>query len=526
MERIMLNARNLLMHVRVAVAAALLLGCLEHADAQYGNGANGPAVGLAPNAPNVYQQYGPAPLGVLSSVQTPILGQNANGGMSGTLPRGPIARLILNPDPAPGAPPFALTDQSGAIQRYVEPVPGVDLTSHIDHVVVVRHDTGRTLLASQLELPQQPLYPMLGERSGMSELMPLADHGLSSQKSNIERAHFADDDDTTVELLNDAEEFPNGESNGLRQASQNEVLNDGIGPNVEYLETPDIEMLPGPLDYDPLYGSPHLSGPSFPGFDAGQPCSQCGNFHAPGECGSGFPGAVPGFGPNPPQLCRYYASAELSLLRAHILEGPEGKLSEKYEPSPRVTIGFNQTGKIDGRVRYWHYSQDTPILGDGRIGVEMDVLDIEATSLMGMDRFEVLTGGGLRLAGIELSDVNNDAAGADLLGATLFLEGRRFLCSFQDGRVAWVFGGRVSILGGDWGGDVGNDFTGEPVQDDNLVVHELHAGVVYAVRNPDFDLHARLGFEIQNWHSDALSQNGGRDSIGFLGPGIQIGAGF
>jgi hypothetical protein len=57
-------------------------------------------------------------------------------------------------------------------------------------------------------------------------------------------------------------------------------------------------------------------------------------------------------------------------------------------------------------------------------------------------------------------------------------------------------------------------------------VHELHAGVVYAVRHSDFDLHARFGFEMQNWHSDALSQNSGHDSIGFLGPGIQVGAGF
>jgi hypothetical protein len=245
-----------------------------------------------------------------------------------------------------------------------------------------------------------------------------------------------------------------------------------------------------------------------------------------GECAPAFPGAVPGFGANPPQFCRYYASAELNLLRAHLVEGPNGKLSEKYEPSPRITIGFNETGKIDGRVRYWHYSQDTPILGGGRIDVEMDVLDVEATSLLGRDRFEVLTGGGLRVAGIDLTDANNDGAGADLLGMTLFAEGRTYLCSFQDGRIAWVYGGRVSILGGDWGGDAGNDFTGGSVQDDNLVVHELHAGVVYAVRRPDFDLHARLGFEMQNWHSDALSQNGGRDSIGFLGPGIQIGAGF
>src|SRR4051812_20364537 len=35
--------------------------------------------------------------------------------------RAPMARLVENPDQTDGAPPFALADQSGTIQRYVEP---------------------------------------------------------------------------------------------------------------------------------------------------------------------------------------------------------------------------------------------------------------------------------------------------------------------------------------------------------------------------------------------------------------------
>src|SRR5262245_38562280 len=66
-------------------------------------------------------------------------------------PGGPLARLIENPDQTDGAPPFALTDQNGTIQRYVEPVDGIDLSCHVGQVVVVRHDTGNTLLASQIE---------------------------------------------------------------------------------------------------------------------------------------------------------------------------------------------------------------------------------------------------------------------------------------------------------------------------------------------------------------------------------------
>ena len=34
----------------------------------------------------------------------------------------------------------------------------------------------------------------------------------------------------------------------------------------------------------------------------------------------------------------------------------------------------------------------------------------------------------------------------------------------------------------------------------------------------------RLGFEMQNWHSDNLAGNTNTDSIGFVGPSVQFGA--
>jgi hypothetical protein len=52
---------------------------------------------------------------------------------------------VKNPYEADGSPPFALTDQDGTIQRFVEPVPGIDLDMYLERVVIVRHDTGRTL---------------------------------------------------------------------------------------------------------------------------------------------------------------------------------------------------------------------------------------------------------------------------------------------------------------------------------------------------------------------------------------------
>ncbi len=61
--------------------------------------------------------------------------------------------LIRNPDTDQGEPPFAITDQYGRVQRFVEPSPGLDLDRYVGERVRIKHDTGRTLLASQLELP-------------------------------------------------------------------------------------------------------------------------------------------------------------------------------------------------------------------------------------------------------------------------------------------------------------------------------------------------------------------------------------
>ena len=60
------------------------------------------------------------------------------------------ARLVSNPDISDGTPPFALVDRYGDVLRYVEPVEGLNLDSHLGDTVTVRRDTGKTLLASQL----------------------------------------------------------------------------------------------------------------------------------------------------------------------------------------------------------------------------------------------------------------------------------------------------------------------------------------------------------------------------------------
>ena len=100
------------------------------------------------------------------------------------------------------------------------------------------------------------------------------------------------------------------------------------------------------------------------------------------------------------------------------------------------------------------------------------------------------------------------------------------LFSCSQGCVGWVYGGRLSILAGDWGGDADHNILTERVRDDNVIVHELYAGLGFTRCCRNIDLNARLGFEMQNWHSDVLSEAADDGSIGFVGPGVEIGAQF
>lgn len=58
--------------------------------------------------------------------------------------------LVRNPDLSTGLPPYALADSTGKLVRYVEPSAGIPIESYLGQVVEVRHDTGKTLLSSQL----------------------------------------------------------------------------------------------------------------------------------------------------------------------------------------------------------------------------------------------------------------------------------------------------------------------------------------------------------------------------------------
>jgi hypothetical protein len=475
--------------------------------------------------------------------------------------RGVLAKLVRNPDTSGGLPPFALTDQAGTIQRYVEPTAGVDLEPYVDQVVTVRHDTGRTLLASQLELPHQPLVsllddsrdssdsgarqPTVGWDTGLNRAVQLSASGTlppvapinrkttthqpGSRPASIHPVQFADDDDATVELLPDGgnqsatELLGEAQDKSRPQASdrlstESQIVVDADGaPNVE----PVTESEGGPLVESPS-GDTQLPPPLVDGWGHADRYPEFGDFHETLEYAPGYAEDFPLAGPpqNGPAT-RLFADVEFNFFRTHLADNVLGKLSEQYEFSPRVTLGFRDTGKLDGRARYWSHDRDTRSLAGGTVNVEFDVLDLEGTHVFLGRRSELQLASGLRLASIDLSE-GGTTAGADLLGITFAADGRTCLGSFQEGLFTWVYGGRLAILGGDWGGEQGNAFVTSLTQDDNVVVHELHSGIDYALCHGDIEFHGRLGFELQNWHSDALAQN----SIGIIGPSFLIGAEF
>ena len=527
MERIMIDwAKCWLAAVGVVFSAGALFGSARE------------AVGQSPR--QTIPALGMYALPVDSATSTPLTATQYPA-PTATASHGPLARLVHNPQQSEGLPPFALTDQTGRVQRYVEPVPGVDLEPYVGQIVIVRHDTGQILLATQLDLPPQPLHSLLEDATGFAPSRAkqgeLGTGGASLRRGGLlKQAQFADDDDGTVQLLDEGEELPDG-GKGLLAMETVESIESGAsvgsdsesftsGPHMYSGEEGSEEIVVGPMP-EPLLDGHGRVVESYPHDYYGvEACPECGGYHVSPECGP-YTGRDHGqVFRSRPKPCKLFGDVEINFLRTHLPQTAAGKLSEKYEFSPRVIVGFRETGKVDGRVRYWTYDRDTRVLGGTPVRVDFDVFDVEGTHSFAGRHSEVTIGAGFRLASIDLTDDEGRTAGSDLIGMTLSADGRAPLFMVYGCRIAAVYGARLSILGGDWGGPAGNDFTGGLVQDDSVIVHELLGGVDVSTRYRDVDVHARLGFEMQNWHSDALSQNAGTDSIGFLGPGLQLGAEF
>ena len=416
-----------------------------------------------------------SPFGLQSAANSPARSApNENGG---SYRRAPLAHLIENPDQSEGAPPDALTDQNGMVQRYVEPVPGIDLSPYVGQVVAVRNDTGPTLLASQLDLPRQPLYPMVNE-SWHRNIVPLTGANRKirrpmSDAGRVEQAQYVDGDDSVQLLPDDVSISGGGGSSG--EAPPLEVLGNGG----EFSGYPG-QMMPGggmygpdcdsqccePIQCEPGMMQPY-SGPMI------GPYPQYGSYAGGSACNTNGCNTL---GDGADSRVHVYGAIDLDFLRAHLSEDKFGKLSETYELSPTYILGVRNLGAVDGRIRYWNYSRNTNVLGDGDIRLKWDVADFEAVHRFEGQRSSVDLSAGIRLAKIRLRDDENAKSGSNLAGLTMAADGLTACHCMSEGYYAWVYGGRLSLLGGNWSGDDDSAFVDHHVSDDNVLVTELYAG--------------------------------------------------
>jgi hypothetical protein len=218
----------------------------------------------------------------------------------------------------------------------------------------------------------------------------------------------------------------------------------------------------------------------------------------------------------------YFVEVQNWWMRAHVMENARGKLSERFEYSPRIVIGYEDKDGIGGRIRYWHYDQVTENLTDPTlpIGFKMGVVDIEGTARFGTERAELVVSGGFRWTDARITLADAPVA-SDMPGITFAADLRVILCRECRWEWASIAGARYSLSGGDWEG-AANGFLA-PNHDDNVTVNEFYGGFEYIQHNKGYDAFARIAFEVQNWQSDVASQTAGADSINFMGPGVHVG---
>jgi hypothetical protein len=234
----------------------------------------------------------------------------------------------------------------------------------------------------------------------------------------------------------------------------------------------------------------------------------------------------------------YYGEIQFLWIRPHVSEDWVGKLSESHDFSARYVLGYEDRCGLGGRVRYWRYDDEIDVLwASDSIAFQLDVLDLEVTNRFHFRRTDLVLAGGFRYAGWDLRCYDDGVVDIDAYGLTIAADLSTLICCYGCNQWSFVYGGRLAILAGDWDGDNAliDTLPGYPgVQDDNLLVHELYAGVEYAYCHCECDLFMRAVFEMQNWRSDVLSEPGigtglapysvgSTAAIGFIGPSLQLG---
>jgi hypothetical protein len=166
-------------------------------------------------------------------------------------------------------------------------------------------------------------------------------------------------------------------------------------------------------------------------------------------------------------------------IRPHVSEDWVGKLSESHGFSQRYVVGYEDCCGLGGRVRYWNYNDHVPVLDPSCIDFDMGVLDLEITNRFCFRSTELVVAGGFRYASWGMTDATQYEVDLDAYGLTMAADFSTLIACYGCSQWSFVYGGRLSILGGSWEGDnyIIDTIVTPEVRDDNLLVHELHVGV-------------------------------------------------
>jgi len=220
--------------------------------------------------------------------------------------------------------------------------------------------------------------------------------------------------------------------------------------------------------------------------------------------------------------------SDVDLIAMQVQSPVPGTSWDDFSFSQRVELGYRLEA-CGVRARYWHFDNDFEFAPPVELGLRFNVLDLEATKQVG----DFLISGGFRVAdwglstnGFTIGATQVDPSSADTtqFGVTLAAEGNTQLCGGESWGLAAVYGGRLSLLTGDWNYNRSTNTTLSQIGNfgnDTQDVLEAFAGLEARYGRA----FARTALEMQRWDSNALDRRGWYD-IGFLGIGTTVGVRF
>ncbi len=220
-----------------------------------------------------------------------------------------------------------------------------------------------------------------------------------------------------------------------------------------------------------------------------------------------------------------YAAADLTFLRPYVggealrsiltpSPGPGG-LEAEYPFAPRIIIGYEGARGLGIRARYWFFDQDFALEGVApTFGIDMDVLDLEATIRQDFGSWDLQFAGGVRYGREEMS-YNGDQICFEGTGLTVAAEVMRPVYNSN-----WSLLGnfRGSLLYGETR-DTGILWVG-PSANEIMQVWEMQLGVEYAREMSAGEVAIQFLWEVQYWENAPIAVY--MSDLGFSGPTLKV----